>query len=114
MASVPSAILLGVDGQSILAVALGLLGVMLARTVFVDRENRKLGRRQKLRETLPLTGVAALISGVLIYDNQMGYSTAAMTGLGVGWTAILLLDVIGKRIIDPSAGVAAKDPPDIG
>lgn len=101
LASVPVTAALGHPGDAVISLILGLLGVLLARTVFVDRENRKLGRRQRLRETLPLTLTAMLISGVVIWDNQMGFSTAAFTGIGVGWTAILLLDVIGRRIIDP-------------
>lgn len=110
IASVPFTVALGRSGDGVISLALGLLGVLLARTVFVDRENRKLGRHQRLSETLPLTMTAMLISGVVIWDNQMGFSTAAFTGIGVGWTAILLIDVIGRRILDP--GERGKTPPD--
>lgn len=86
---------------------------MLARTVFVDRQNAALGRRQTFRETLPLTLAAMLIAGVVIVDRDFGFSAATFTGLGIGWTAIVLLDVIGKRILralDPSSTVAQDAP----
>lgn len=93
-----------------ISLALGLLGVLLARTVFLDRQNQKLGRRQTWRETIPLTLVAMLIAGVVIIDRQLGFSAATFAGLGIGWTAILILDVIGKKILDPASTIASLAP----
>ena len=85
--------------SQLISLLLGLAGVWLARMVFVDRQYRKSGRRQKMVETLPLTGVAMLIAGGIIWDNELGVSKAIFTGLGVGWTAVVLLDVIGMKIL---------------
>lgn len=85
--------------DGIVSMGVGLWGVVLARWVFVNRENRRLPGRQSWRETLPLTLVAALITGVIIHDQQLGLSAAAFTGLGVGWAAVLLLDILGERIV---------------
>lgn len=96
--------------EALLSVALGLMGVVLARTVFVDRENRKLQRKQSFRETAPLTAVAMLIAGVWIWDQKLGLSMAVFTGLGVGWVAILLLDILGKRVIAALRALLSADP----
>lgn len=85
--------------DGIVSLGVGLWGVVLARWVFVNRENRRLPRRQELRETLPLTLVAMLITGVVVHDQNFGLSAAAFTGLGVGWAAVLLLDILGERIV---------------
>lgn len=82
----------------LVSLGVGLIGVWLARWVFVGRENRKLGVPQKWNDTLPLTLVAMLVAGVVIYDRQLGLSSSAFVGLGVGWAAVLLLDVMGERI----------------
>lgn len=106
---------IGISGdlaQAAASLGVGLLGVTLARTVFVDRENRRLRRRQTFRETGPTTGVAMLIASVVILDRSLGLSGAALTGLGVGWTAMLLLDVIGKRVLDGLRAGLAIQPDD--
>lgn len=82
----------------LVSLGLGLWGVVLARWVFVNRENRRLPRKQPWRETLPLTLVAMLIAAVIIHDRELGLSAAVFVGLGVGWTAVLLLDLFGERI----------------
>lgn len=84
--------------DGLVSLGVGLWGVTLARWVFVNRENRRLPRKQPWQETLPLTLVAMLITGVLVLDREMGLSAAAFTGLGVGWSAVLLLDIFGERI----------------
>jgi hypothetical protein len=107
VSSLPVIAWISQSGDAIVSLALGLAGVALARTVFVDRENRRIGRRQTFRETIPLTLIAMLVAGVIIWDGGLGYSKAAFTGLGVGWTAILILDVIGRRIL----GAVENQPP---
>lgn len=84
--------------DGLVSLAVGLWGVVLARWVFVNRENRRLPRKQSWRETLPLTLVGMTVAGVIISDRQLGLSAAAFTGLGVGWSAVLLLDLFGERI----------------
>jgi hypothetical protein len=85
--------------QGLLSLAVGLLGVVLARWVFVNREQRRSGRRERWSETLPVTLIAMLIVGVLINDRTLSLSAAAFLGLGVGWVTVLLLDIFGDRII---------------
>lgn len=97
MASQGVAMLRGMDAGFI-SLGVGLLGVVLARWVFVNREQRRLGRRESWRETLPLTLVAMLISAVIIWDRKMGLSSSAFVGLGVGWATVLLLEIAGVRI----------------
>ena len=94
------------------SVCVGLLGVFLARTVFIDRENRRLQRRQTWRETLPVTGTAMLIAGVWIWDSRPSLSIAAFTGLGVGWVAVILLDILGKRVADGLRALLGVQPDD--
>jgi hypothetical protein len=84
--------------DGLVSLGIGLWAVVLARWVFVNRENRRLPRKQPWRETLPLTLVAMLVAAVLIIDRRLGLSAAAFTGLGVGWAAVLLLDIFGERI----------------
>ena len=100
--------------DGLVSLAVGLWGVALARWVFVNRENRRLPRHQSWRETLPLTLVAALVASVVIIDRDLGLSAAAFTGLGVGWTAVLLLDLFGERITAAfRAGFAMPTPPHV-
>jgi hypothetical protein len=98
--------------DGLVSLGVGLWGVVLARWVFVNRENRVLPRKQPWRETLPLTLVAMLIAGVIIYDQELALTPAAFTGLGVGWAAVLLLDVLGDRVTAVfRAGFAIPLPP---
>lgn len=94
----------------LVSLGLGITGVALARWVFVNREQRRIGRRESWRETLPLTLVAMLIAGVFIHDRGMGLSGAAFTGLGVGWAAVLLLDVLGARVTDMLRAMLGSTP----
>ena len=97
--------------DGLVSLVVGLWGVVLARWVFVNRENRRLPRRQPWHETLPLTLVAALVAAVVIVDRDMGLSMAAFTGLGVGWAAVLLLDILGDRVTAAlKAGAGLPDP----
>lgn len=107
------AILHGIP-DGLVSLGVGLWGVVLARWVFVNRENRRLPRRQPWHETLPLTLVAMLIATVIILDQDLGLSAAAFTGLGVGWVAVLLLDVFGDRIMAAfRAGFAVPVKPEV-
>ncbi len=96
--------------DGLVSLTVGLWGVALARWVFVNRENRRLPRKQPWHETLPLTLVASLVAAVVIIDRDLGLSAAAFTGLGVGWAAVLLLDVLGDRITAAfKAGMAVPE-----
>ena len=102
--SAPAAVILstiatGSPSEAVISLVLGLAGVSLARQVFLNREKRTTGRAQGWRETLPLTLCAMLITGVIIWDRQLGFSMAVFTGLAVGWTAILLLGVLGSAVL---------------
>lgn len=99
IASVPAAAALWGDADRWIALGLGLSGVVLARTVFIDRQNSRLKRKQSLRETLPLTGAAMLAAGAIIWDRQPTLSNATFLGLGIGWTAVVLLNMIGDRVL---------------
>lgn len=99
LASVPMA-WGGETMNALFSTMLGLSGVALARTVFINREVRQTGQRLHLSDTLPLTLTAMLITGVIIWDRQLGLSMSVFTGLGVGWTAILLLDVVGAGVLN--------------
>jgi hypothetical protein len=83
----------------LVSLTVGMLGVALSRWVFVNRQYRETNRTQRWNETVPLTLVAMLVAGVLIYDRRFGVSTSAFVGLGVGWSAVLLLDVLGDWIL---------------
>lgn len=100
--------------SGLVSLSVGLWGVVLARWVFVNRENRLLPRRQGWRETLPVTLAAMLITSVVVHDRNLGLSAAAFTGLGVGWSAVLLLDLFGERIAAAfRAGFAMPVPPHV-
>jgi hypothetical protein len=85
--------------SGLVSLGVGLVGVGLSRWVFITKENRRLQKKEEWSESLPLTLAAMLITGVIIHDRQLGFSTAAFVGLGVGWAAVLLLDVLGQRIV---------------
>ena len=97
--------------EGLVSLALGLLGVVLARWVFVNREQRRLGRKESWRETLPITLVGALVAGVVIWDRQLGLSSAAFVGLGVGWATVLILEVAGHRISQAMQTLLGHHPP---
>lgn len=85
--------------DGLISLGVGLVGVALARWVFVNRQNRRQRKKESWKETLPLTLVAMLITGVLVWDRRLGVSASAFAGLGVGWVAVLLLDVVGDKIL---------------
>jgi hypothetical protein len=98
--------------EGLVSLTVGLVGVWLARWVFVNREERRLGKRQSWRETLPLTLLAMLVTGVTILERGFGLSASAFTGLGVGWVAVVILDVFGARVLALfQAGPASPIPP---
>ena len=86
--------------QGMISLTVGLVGVALSRWVFVNREVRRTNQRQSWRETLPLTLVAMLVTGVLVHDRNLSVSSSAFLGLGVGWVAVILLDVFGDKILN--------------
>lgn len=96
--------------QTIISLVIGLTGVWLSRTVFVNRENRRLERPATWRETLPITLSACLIAGVLIVDRHLGISASAFVGLGTGWTTVLILELFGDRILNAMRVLAGGDP----
>lgn len=106
--------------EGMVSVCLGLAGVALARQVFIGRERRQTGRKQPFRDTFPLTLCAMLVTGVIVYDRQLGFSMAVFTGLGVGWSAILLLEILGagmlkwgKRVFGVEIDDIKETPPDM-
>jgi hypothetical protein len=96
--------------QTLISLAVGLVGVWLARIVFVNRENRRLDRRQPLSDTLPVTLAACLIAGAIIYDQRLGISASAFLGLGVGWTTVLLLEFFGDNILNAMRALTGRSP----
>lgn len=101
LVSTPLPWILGGASDGLISLGLGLTGVMLARTIFVNRENRALGRRQPIRETLPVTLAACLIAGGIIWDGHLLFSKAIFTGIAVGWTTIVAIEKI-SRIVNPA------------
>lgn len=97
--------------DGLISLAVGLLGVTLARWVFVNREQRRLGRKERWSETLPLTLVGALVAGVIIWDRKLGLSSAAFVGLGVGWATVLILEVAGARFAQAMHTLLGHLPP---
>lgn len=100
--------------EAAISVCLGLAGVALARQVFLSKEKRRTGLKQPLSESLPLTLCAMLVTGVVIYDRRLGLSMSVFTGLGVGWTAILLLDVLGGWVLKTGKRVFQVTDEDLG
>jgi hypothetical protein len=96
--------------EGLVSLIIGLVGVALARWVFVNREVRRSHLSQKWNETLPLTLVGMLVTGVLVIDQKLGVSSAAFLGLGVGWAAVLILDVLGERILAAMRGMLSAGP----
>lgn len=85
--------------NALVSLAIGLIGVALARWIFVNREVRRTNLPQSWRETVPLTLMAMLVAGVIIWDRKLSMSSSAFLGLGVGWVAVLLLDIFGERVL---------------
>ncbi len=100
VASTPVTWLFAGANDGLISLGLGLLGVLLARTIFVNRENRVLGHRQPWTDTLPITLAACLIAGGIIWDGHLLYSKAIFTGIAVGWTTIVAIEKI-SRIVNP-------------
>lgn len=84
--------------EGLVSLGVGLIGVALARWVFVNKEQRKNGRKEQWHEWLPLTLTAMLITAVIIYDRALSISASAFVGLGTGWAAVILLEVMGDRL----------------
>lgn len=109
-ASAPLTLVTAGVQQTFISLAVGLIGVWLARIVFVNRENRRLDKRAPFMETLPVTAAACLIAGVVIYDQQLGISASAFIGLGVGWTTVVLLELFGDRAVNALRVLLGMDP----
>ena len=84
---------------NIITLALGMIGVIVARMVYIDQENKRLGRKQTIGETLPLTIVALLIAMPFVWKHREEITIAPLIGLGVGYSALLLLKLIGRATI---------------
>jgi F0F1-type ATP synthase assembly protein I len=110
LASAPLTFTISDFHTTAVSVVVGLVGVWLARIVFVDRENRRLQRRQSFRETAPVTAIAMLVVAAIVQDRHIGISMAAFTGLGVGWTTVMLLDIIGERVMRVLRTMLGADP----
>lgn len=98
--------------DALIAVVIGCIGVALARAVFVSRTKRETGQNADWRETLPLTLAGMLSTGAIVWDQAMSISSAAILGLGTGWVAVLMLDLVGGRALDVVRaifGIKAKD-----
>lgn len=100
LAVVATAPVVGADtAHALVSVAVGLVGVVLARAVFLTRQKRQTGHGEPWRDTLPMTLAAMLLAGVLIFDRRMGVSSAAVIGLGLGTVAVVMLDILGERAL---------------
>lgn len=113
-AVVASSVLSGGLAEKAISVSLGLAGVALARQVFLSKEKRRTGMKQPMSESLPLTLCAMLVTGVVIWDRELGLSMSVFTGLGVGWTAILLLDVLGGWVLKTGKRIFQVTDEDMG
>ncbi len=112
MVAASSGVIAATEGvpEAMISLSVGLLGVTLARWVFVNREHRSLPKPQRWNETLPLTLVAMLITGALIWDKNYSISMSAFIGLGVGWSAVVLLDVLGDWVIVRAKSIFSAGP----
>jgi len=106
--------------EPFVSLGLALVGVALARVAFTTRQQR-LGERISILEEVVIAGMAMLVVGPVVWEHQLGITTSAMLGLGAGWSAILLFDAIGSRVIQiimsilptpPSPPPAAPRPSD--
>lgn len=96
----------------LVSLTVGILGVALARWIFVNREVRRTNQPQRWYETLPMTLMAMLVTGVLVIDRKLSLSTSAFLGLGVGWVAVLLLDIFGDKVLTIAKTSFAAGPSD--
>lgn len=94
----------------LISLGCGLVAVALSRWVFINREMRRVRRRESWHETLPLTLVAMLIAGVIIHDRHLSLSASVFVGLGAGWTAVVLLDILGQRTMDGLRALLGSGP----
>ncbi len=91
-----------------IAVALGLIGVYLARLVTIDAENKRLGRVQTYRETGPLTWIGVLIVCPFIWHYSIAIPWASMIGLGVGYSVRVVLKIFGSAAVDVARSAAQR------
>lgn len=90
---------------ALLAVALALIGVYLARLVTIDAENKRLGRRQSLSETGPMTWIGILMVCPLVWHFEIAVPWAAFLGLGVGYSVRMLLKIVGAGVVSGARGM---------
>ena len=100
LAVIAAAPVVGADTvHTLVSVAVGLVGVVLARAVFLTRQKRQTGHGEPWRDTLPMTLAAMLLTCVLIFDRHLDVSSAAVIGLGLGTVAVVMLDILGERAL---------------
>lgn len=88
-----------VDFYYLLSALFALIGALLARKVTIRNQNKKLGRRQTVDETWPLTMIAILIVCPIIWHFQVAIPWAALSGLGVGYVVETILTILGRGAI---------------
>lgn len=93
---------------SVLAVAISLIGVWLARLVTIEEENKRLGRVQRLSETGPLTWIGVLLVAPAVWHWQLPVPGAAVLGLGVGYTVRIVLKIIGSATTAAARALAQQ------
>jgi hypothetical protein len=99
-ASAPVTLATAGISATLVSLSVGLIGVWLARIVFVSRENRRLEKPTPFLSTLPVTLAACLIAGAVIWDQHLGISASVFVGLGTGWTTVLILEFAGDRLLN--------------
>jgi len=93
---------------TLIAIALGCAGIMLARMVTIEAENKRLGKPQHWRETMPLTGIAVLIVCPAIWHFEIAVPWAALIGIGVGYTVRVILKILGAATVDMARSMAER------
>ncbi|MET0373936.1 MAG: hypothetical protein ABW128_06725 [Rhizorhabdus sp.] len=93
---------------ALIAMALGCAGIMLARMVTIEAENKRLGKAQPWRETFPLTGIAILIVCPLIWHFEIAVPGAALIGIGVGYSVRVILRIVGTTSTSMARALAER------
>lgn len=93
---------------TLFAMLIGLAGVWLARLVTIGDENKKLGRKQTLRETGPLTWIGVLIVCPVIWHWDIAVPWASFMGLGVGYSVRVVLKIFGGGAVSAARALARR------
>lgn len=99
---------LGPTAYSAVAVVLALIGVILARMVSVNDENKRLGVTQPWRDTGPLTWIAVLMVCPFIWHYQVAVPWASLIGLGTGYSVRIILRILGVGMINTARAMARQ------